>query len=230
MPPAPPVVVPNSGNNIIVNPCQVCPNPSNWGELLNALVLERKPSPGMHPKRRERIRGHCGRLSGWEYDRSLVSEVNGPAYRCWRFLIHPACDITVSILNISSHALRSLAVHMTAVSCWYSVTSYVCHLFFFQLLTNFMARLNIMNLCESSQRFSIPWCRFEIVYWPGFSHVWSITSLSSLPFRASTANFNSKYFQLRCLQEWRSRPLPHHVQAIRVQTSRHDQRTHRQRL
>jgi len=131
MPPAPPVVVPNSGNNIIVNPCQVCPNPSNWGELLNALVLERKPSPGMHPKRRERIRGHCGRLSGWEYDRSLVSEVNGPAYRCWRFLIHPACDITVSILNISSHALRSLAVHMTAVSCWYSVTSYVCHLFFF---------------------------------------------------------------------------------------------------
>jgi len=82
MPPALPVVVPNSGNNIIVNPCQVCLDPSNRGELLSAPVSERKPSPGIHTKRWKRIRGHCGRLSGWEYDRGLVSEVNGPAYKC----------------------------------------------------------------------------------------------------------------------------------------------------
>lgn len=127
--PKPPVVLPGSGNNIIVNPLQVCSISHQTIDLSH--FVARKPCSRLHKKRWKRIRWHCCRLSGRKNDWCSVFEVCFLESRqlLWFQLIcccslkyhrlHPEY-IYGRIEQLGSHAynLRILLILCDVVSCF----------------------------------------------------------------------------------------------------------------
>lgn len=70
--PKPPVVVPGSGNNIIVNPCQVRPRPGTKSQPIVQQCPEREPSPRVHQECGQGVWGDtCGLPSREDHRRAL---------------------------------------------------------------------------------------------------------------------------------------------------------------
>ena len=97
----PPVVIPASGNNIIISPLQVCSGAFQGNTL--KLRIAREPRTGMHQKCWEGIWGHCGRLSSWTDNRSSVLEV--------RPYQNPCAHSLSSFNSLKYHRLHPEYIH-----------------------------------------------------------------------------------------------------------------------
>jgi hypothetical protein len=98
----PPVVIPASGNNIIISPLQVCLG-APFEETQLRLQTAREPRLGMYQKCWEGVWGHYSRLSSWTNNRSSFLEV--------RLHQNPSVRGLLKFYSLKYHRLHPEYIH-----------------------------------------------------------------------------------------------------------------------